>query len=97
MNPYKLNLGIINYWLGRVLSLGGRIVQPINFMILAYLAFSDNLIILLLVPIIIFLVSVWIVFDSKSVLEDELNYHFMKTPVIRQMSADIKFIKEKMK
>jgi len=92
-----MNLGKYNYWVTRVLHQGGRFIQVANFVMLVYLTSKENPLVWLLVPATLMLVVGWVMLDNKKVLEEELNYQYLRIPVIREMRDDIKQIKEAMK
>ena len=92
-----MNIGKMNYWLTRLLFQLNRFVQLANFGMLLYLTSKENALVWLLIPAGLALITAWFFFDNNKILEEELDYQYLRIPVIRQMRDDIKEIKEGLK
>jgi hypothetical protein len=92
-----MNIGKYNYWVTRLLHQGSRFIQLANFGMLVYLTSKENQLAWVVVPLGIVLTGLWFFIDNKKVLEEELEYQYLRIPVIREMRDDIKEIKEAMK
>ena len=92
-----MNIGKMNYWLTRLLFQLNRFVQLANFGMLLYLTSKENALVWLLIPAGLALTTAWFFFDNNKILEEELDYQYLRIPVIRQMRDDIKEIKEGLK
>ena len=92
-----LAYGKASFWVGRGLLWVGRIIQPLNFLMLVYLTIQKEPIVLVMIPICA-VAGLWMLkFDNKNVVEAESNYAFDKSPRFVKMEKDITEIKELLK
>ena len=91
-----MNLGKLNYWFGRVLTAGNRVVQPMNFLMLIYLTSKEQPLAWLLVPAGFIFAGFWYAFDTRKVIHGELAEWFDRNPRFVEMQSDIKEIKERL-
>ena len=91
------NFGKMNFWFARLLSQGGRITQPMNFLMLIFLTAQEQPLAWLLIPIGVIFSGVWVWFDVKKVAGAELTEWFDRNPRFTKMQNDIEEIKCQLK
>jgi hypothetical protein len=73
-----------------------RVTQPLSivqFIMVAYLVISTNMLFLWVMPCIVLAIPVYLYFDIKHILPSESNYATEKTPIIMGLVNDVAEIK----
>lgn len=89
-----MNLGRLNFWFGRVLAQGNKVLSPLSFLMLVYITIQEQPMFLLMIPVGVIGIIFWIWIDTRKVLEEELDYGYRRVPMLREMLNDIKEIKK---
>lgn len=90
-----VDLGKISYWIGRAGVQGNKIIVPSNFLMLIYLTTQAEPIWLLILPFAAIAFILFLYFDHKKVMEEELSYWFRRTPEFREMHENLQILVDK--
>ena len=80
-----MNFGNWNYWFGRVMAQGNRFYQPFSLALLLWIATESLLLVFCGLLVVTIGAVVWVIIDSRKVLEDELGYLYGKIPQVRKI------------
>ena len=92
-----LMFGKISWWIARTGVQANKIIVPANFAMLVYLTTKENPIWLTLIPFVLIGGMMFMWFDRKKVVGEELAVWFDLNPRFKIMQKDIEEIKCQLK